>query len=191
MGQPKPTLPFGTTTIIERLIAEIYPVFDEVIVVAAPAADERYVAADLLRDWLGRIHLLRDDSAFAGPVPALIRGLRAARNAIAFVCSCDLPLLRAGVARALCAMVDEYDAVVPDIAGSLQPLCAAYRSEVALKMEALARGQSRLTAIVEHLTIRRVPEADLRRIDPDLRGFLNVNTPADYARALKIAGYEP
>src|SRR5437870_54755 len=126
MGQPKAALRFGATTIIERLIAELNPTFDELIVIAAPSEVEPFAAEELLRDWLPRIRLLRDADAFAGPVPALIRGLRAARNPIVFVCSCDLPLIRAKVARTLCTMAGDFDAVVPGITGKNQPLCAAY-----------------------------------------------------------------
>jgi hypothetical protein len=34
-----------------------------------------------------------------------------------------------------------------------------------------------------------VAEAEIRLVDPDLRSFLNVNTPADYAQALALAGF--
>ena len=192
MGQAKAALRFGPTTIIERLIGELHPAFDELIVVAAPPAVETFDANAVLRDWLPRIRLLRDEDAFAGPVPALIRGLRAAQNPRAFVCSCDLPLIRAKVARALCTMMGDSDAVVPEIAGKSQPLCAAYRRTAADQIERLARaGHSRLTVIVEQLDCRRIGEAELRRIDPDLRSFLNVNTPTDYARAIAAAGFAP
>ncbi len=192
MGQPKATLRFGPATIIERLIAELYPAFEELIVVVAPTGVETFAAETLLCDSLPRIRLLRDQDTFAGPVPALIHGLHAVRNPIAFACSCDLPLMRAEVARALCKLIGDSDAVVPEIAGRGQPLCAAYRKTALDKIERLADGgASRLTAIVERLDCRRVAEAELRRIDPDLRSFLNVNTPADYARALAAAGFNP
>jgi molybdopterin-guanine dinucleotide biosynthesis protein A len=192
MGQPKATLRFGPATIIERLIAELDPAFDELIVIAAPSAVETFAIEGLLRDWLPRIRLLRDLDAFAGPVQALIRGLRAARHPIAFVCSCDLPLIRAEVARALCAMIDQFDGVVPEIDGRSQSLCAAYHKAALDKVERLADGGvSRLGAIVERLDCRCVTEVELRRIDPDLRSFLNVNTPADYAHALATAGLKP
>jgi molybdenum cofactor guanylyltransferase len=193
MGQAKAALSFGATTIIDRLIRELLGQsdevrFDEILVVAAPLAEERFPANELLRPWLGQIRLLRDEAAFAGPVPALIQGLSAARNPIAFACSCDLPSLRASVAHGLCEMIGNFDAAVPMIAGRSQPLCAAYRCNVAKEIEGIARtGESRLSSIVDQLNLRRVREAELRRIDPDLRSFLNLNTREDYERALAIA----
>jgi molybdopterin-guanine dinucleotide biosynthesis protein A len=188
MGRPKPALPFGGSTIIARLINELIEEFAELIVVAAPHAHEPYAVEELIGPWRDRVVLVRDEAQFAGPVPALVRGLRAARHRTVFVCSCDLPLLRAVVAHALCQMLGRYDAAVPVIDGRQQPLCAAYQRSSARLIEALANaGERRLTAVTEQLNSRRIDEAELQAIDPDLRSFLNVNTPADYSRALEFA----
>ena len=40
----------------------------------------------------------------------------------AFVCACDSPFLRADLASSLCGMLEQYDAVVREIAGLDQPL---------------------------------------------------------------------
>jgi molybdopterin-guanine dinucleotide biosynthesis protein A len=118
----------------------------------------------------------------------VIRGLRAAQHPIVFACSCDLPLLRSSVALKLCAMVGEFDAAIPEIAGKSQPLCAAYRPRAADLLEAIAMtGESRLVAITRRLKVRRVAAAELRLVDPELQSFVNVNTPEDYARALALA----
>jgi molybdopterin-guanine dinucleotide biosynthesis protein A len=189
MGRPKAALPFGDSTILDRLIAELLPAFAQLIVVAAPRGSESQTVVEIVARWDAQVTLLHDQEPFAGPVPALIRGLRAARSATAFVCSCDLPLLRAEVASTLCAMIGGFDAVIPTIAGRSQPLCAGYRPDAADLIEALAQaGEARLTALAERLAVRRVAEAEIRLVDPDLRSFLNVNTPADYARARALTG---
>jgi len=48
-----------------------------------------------------------------------------------------------------------------------------------------AEGERRLTALALRLRIRRVSEAEIRPLDPELLSLLNVNTPEDYARALR------
>lgn len=188
MGHQKALLPFGAETIIERLMAKLSPAFGELIVVAAPRGA---LPDDLAGVTAGRdIRLIRDPQAFAGPAPALVRGLCAANYPTAFVCSCDLPLLQPELALALCAMIEGYDAVVPEVAAQGHPLCAAYRAGVARAIAAIAAGgEARLNAIVKQLVTRRATAAELRNVDPDLRSFLNVNTPADYARTLALAGF--
>ncbi len=167
MGQPKATLRFGDAPLLERIINELSREFDQVVVVAAPETQEPFEIRKLLPE-ADEFVIVRDDGAYKGPVEALARGLRAAASDVAFACSCDLPLLRAEVARALCLMLDGDDAVMPEVGGFLQPLHAAYRRRCA---------------------VRRVGEAELRRLDPELRSVFNVNTPADYAQALRLAGF--
>lgn len=186
MGRAKATLPFGASTILERILIELRRRFDDLIVVAAPAAVEPFPVDPIIRK-VPNVILVRDEDSYAGPVAALVRGLAAATHEVAFACSCDLPLLRAELAHALCDMTDGYDAAIPEVGGRLQPLCAAYRRACGGALAAAA-GERRLTAVVTRLNIRIVAEADLRPLDPDLRSFLNVNTPEAYAEALRLAG---
>ncbi len=183
MGRAKATLRFGRTTMLERIVAELGRVFSEIVIAAAPEG------VDAFRPGFAGITVIRDKIAYAGPAGALERGLRAASNDVAFACSCDLPMLKAGVARELCLMIGDHDAVIPEVAGRLQTLHAAYRKRCAESLAAMRQaGEPRLRRILDSIRARIVPEDELRRLDPDLRSFLNVNTPADYERALKLAG---
>jgi molybdenum cofactor guanylyltransferase len=189
MGLPKAALPFGSSTIIQRLIDTLSGAFTEIVIVAAPTRDEPFSIDRILKDRAAGLIIERDDTAFEGPVAAMRRGLARARGEIVFACSCDLPLLRSELAPALCAMLTGEDAVIPQIEGLPQPLCAVYRREptVAALAAMEAAGEHRLTLIAERLNIRPIYEPALRAIDPDLRSFLNVNTADDYTRALRLA----
>jgi molybdenum cofactor guanylyltransferase len=187
MGTPKVALPFGKSTILESLIAELCGSFDELLVVAAPARAEGVSIEYLLRTAPPSVRLLRDRNAYEGPAVALALGLNAAAHDIAFACSCDLPLLRAQVVRALREMLHDYEAVIPCVAGKPQPLCAFYRrSAAALIEKQVASGERRLTQVINFLRAYRPQDQELRQLDPDLRSFLNINTPEDYNRALAI-----
>jgi molybdopterin-guanine dinucleotide biosynthesis protein A len=189
MGLAKAALPFGASTMLEHLINTLSGTFGEVVVVVAPLLDEPF---SIDRSFKQRVNLVveRDDSAFAGPVGALRRGMARARGELVFACSCDLPLLRSDLAKTLCAMVEGYDGVIPMIDGRIQPLCAAYRGERAVAALAAmeADDERRLSAIAGRLNARIIDETILRLIDTDLRSFLNVNTAQDYAQALRFAG---
>lgn len=195
MGLPKAALPFGSSTILERLLDSLGDRFAEVIVVAAPLGDEPFSIERALARRAGRSDVVcpiieRDDQAFEGPVAGLRRGLLRARAEICFACSCDLPLLRPELATLLCARLSAgADAAIPLIAGKLQPLCAAYRRDPAAAALAAmeTEGERRLTLIAERLKVETIDEASLRTLDPDLRSFLNVNSAEDYMRALRLA----
>jgi molybdopterin-guanine dinucleotide biosynthesis protein A len=184
MGQSKASLDFGGIPILTRIIAELRRRFAEIVVVAAPESE------DALPSIPQGVLLLRDETPFQGPTDALRRALEAISSDTAFACSCDLPLLDADVAVTLVEMLDAFDAVMPEIGGRLQPLHAVYHKRCARALAAMgARGESRLTAIGEEIILRRVGEHKLREFDPELRSFVNINTPDEYQHALRIAGF--
>jgi molybdenum cofactor guanylyltransferase len=187
MGRPKAALMFGNSTILERLIGELGRDCDDILIMAAPAQSEGFPIESLLRTAPRPVHLLRDQTTYQGAAVALAQGLAAAANDVAFACSCDLPLLRVEIVRALYEMLNGYEAVIPEIGGKPQPLCAVYRRDVAKVIETqLASGERRLTRITAGLRAHRPGELQLRKIDPDLSSFMNVNTPEDYNRALAL-----
>ena len=185
MGSDKASLRFADTTILERIVSQLARHSDDLIVVTGPLT-ESSPARPLIKPS-SAVTVIHDEAPYQGPVSALERGLAQARRAIVFACSCDLPLLSGAVAHALCAMLDGFDAAIPEVGGQLQPLHAAYRCAAAgAALRAMeAEGERRLTALALRLHVRRVGEAELRPRDPELLSLLNVNTPADYARALR------
>jgi molybdopterin-guanine dinucleotide biosynthesis protein A len=186
MGRPKPALRLGEATIIERIAAEVRRACDEVVIVAATRT--------LDQPWLPRAaKVIFDDRPFAGPVAALERGLAAASGGACFVCGCDQPFLRAPVVSALREMMAGHEAAIATIGGHPQVLCAAYRRTAARRAIArmVAEGEARLTRIVALLEVRWVAEKELLPYDPELSSFWNLNTPADYQRAMaRMSGGE-
>jgi molybdenum cofactor guanylyltransferase len=53
MGMPKAALPFGDSTILERLIDTLTPGFEEIVVVAAPLSDEPFSLDRILQHRAG------------------------------------------------------------------------------------------------------------------------------------------
>ncbi len=141
MGQPKAALDFGGIPLLTRIVIELKWWFDEIVIVAAPESIGRP------RIEISGLKIIHDEAAFAGPLDALRRGLNALDHDVAFACSCDLPLLNSDVAADLVAMLDDFDAVIPEVGGKLQPLHAVYRKLCANSIAALeASGEKRLTA---------------------------------------------
>jgi molybdopterin-guanine dinucleotide biosynthesis protein A len=186
MGQPKLSLDFGGVPLLTRIVLQLKQRFDEIVIVAAP---ESLTAPSF---EIAAVRVVHDDTAFGGPLEALRRGLVALEHDVGFACSCDLPLLNAYVADALVGMIEDFDAVIPEVGGKLQPLHAVYRKRCASAIGSLAAtGEKRLTANANAVNARRITENELRAIDPELRSFFNVNTPDDYTRALQLAGIPP
>ena len=186
MGRPKALLEVRGVRILDRLIDELVPSFDEVIVSAAPREAETFDIEGLLKKKPQAAVLRRDHDAFRGPAAALVAALQAAQHPYVFVCSCDLPFLQRSIAQALTEQLDDFDAVIPVVGGRLQPLCAAYRTGCAEVLAPALSKYRRLVDLVEQLRVRRVEEQFLQQFDPELRSFIDVDTPEDYQRALRL-----
>jgi len=78
----------------------------------------------------------------------------------------------------------EWDVVVPEIEGRLEPLCAVYADTAIPALQAFLEsgGRALQRALQTEVRTRRIPEAELRRYDPSLLTFTNLNTPDDLER---------
>ena len=106
---------------------------------------------------------------------------------------CDQPFLAPRLLAALFAQVRDRDAAVPRWPnGMIEPLTAAYRKAAMVRAagRALAAGERSNHAMLDRMrNVRFVTTATLRHFDPTLRSFVNVNTPADLARARRMGGH--
>jgi molybdopterin-guanine dinucleotide biosynthesis protein A len=178
MGRPKALLPFGAETLIERVVRRLEPIASEVVVVSGP---------HLVLPALRNARVIEDEKPLQGPVAGILYGLRAARTDLGFVCGCDHPFLEPAVVRLLIERSAAARGAVAVFGGIPQPLVGAYRQSVAeIAASMLAAGERRAAALVRQGGLVEVPEEDLLRIDPYGRGFLDVDTPEAYKRALEL-----
>jgi molybdopterin-guanine dinucleotide biosynthesis protein A len=175
MGRDKAALPAGDGTLIEHLARRLAPVVDETIVAggSGPAT-------------LPGARTVDDRYPGGGPLAGMHAGLRAARYARVWVVGCDLPDADPGLASLLCGLAGDYEAVVPLIDSEPQGVCAVYDRELASRIEGLlAGGERRVKMLLAASKVRYVTPEELRAVDPELRSFRNINTPADYEAWLK------
>jgi molybdenum cofactor guanylyltransferase len=176
MGTSKALLLFDGEPLIVHVVATLQRLFAEVVVVAAPEQDLPSMP----------VRLVPDEVAYQGPVGGIYYGLTAAGSDAAFVTSCDSVFLNIDLIAHLLHQLPGHDVVVPHWQGRFQPLHAVYRRSVSpLLAEQLARGQLRPVHLFDKVRLRRVDEDEIRRFDPEGSSFYNMNTPEDYAEALK------
>ena len=176
MGTSKALLLFDDEPLIVHVVATLQRLFADVVVVAAPEQDLPSMP----------VRLVSDEVAYQGPVGGIYYGLMATGSDAAFVTSCDSVFLNIDLIAHLLDQLPEHDVVVPHWQGRFQPLHAVYRRSVSpLLAEQLARGQLRPVYLFDKVRLRRVDEDEIRRFDPEGSSFYNMNTPEDYAEALK------
>lgn len=183
MGAEKASVMLCGRPLIEHVIERISDVVDEVIVVLRDDAQARR-----LEGVISCCRVAIDRAHGVGPLAGLQAGMDAARGRYAFAAGCDMPFLNTDIIDGLFSLADGHDGAVPLLNGLPERLHAVYlarRLEEACR-DAIARGESRISAPLSGLDIRFVDAGVFRAVDPGLLSFFNVNTPDDLRSAENI-----
>ena len=183
MGTSKALLPFGPETMLQRVVRLLGIVVSPIVAVAAPGQSLPELPADVI--------VTRDEREGRGPLEGLRAGLKAlpATVEIAYVTSCDVPLLVPGFVRQMISLLSDHDIAVMEIDGFPHPLSAVYRRSTLPHVEALlAHDRLRPVFLFDAVRTRRVQPAEVVAADPELRTLRNLNTREEYLEALAIAG---
>ena len=183
MGSPKALLPFGGETMLQRVVRLLNAVVSPVVVVAAREQS--------LPDLPVDVTVTRDEQEGRGPLEGLRAGLKALPETVemAYVTSCDVPLLVPAFAQRMIALVGDHDIAVMEIDGFPHPLSAVYRRSTLPHIESLlAQDRLRPVFLFEAVKTRRVRPEEMVSVDPQLLTLRNLNTREEYEEALASAG---
>src|SRR5688572_17109054 len=179
MGTSKALLPFGSETMLQRVVRVLGGVVSPLVVVAASDQELPELPASVI--------VTRDERPERGPLEGLRAGLKALPEDVdrAYVTSCDVPLLVPGFVSQMLEHSRHHDIAVMEIDGFPHPLSAVYRRSVLPHVEGLlAQDRLRPVFLFDAVRTRRVRPEEMTP-DPELRTLRNLNTPADYQQALR------
>ncbi len=168
-GREKFFFRYQGKTFIERLTDSLRPVTDEIILVAKnPEQCRRF-------DSLRNVRCIADIRQGIGPIGGLHAGVMSARGELLFVSACDMPCLETAVVSYLFETIGSAEAAIPCWSTEmLEPLHAVYRRDALLRYLESHESYS-LRPMIRSLQTRYVPVDELRRFDPPLRTFTNIN----------------
>ena len=179
MGSSKAMLPFGSETMLQRVVRLLGGVVSPLIVVAA--------AGQELPPMEPSVIVTRDEREGRGPLEGLRAGLKALPETIeaAYVTSCDVPLLVPAFVERMILLLGDHEISVMEIDGFAHPLSAVYRRRTLPHIEALlSADRLRPVFLFEAVKTRRVQPSEMAAVDPRLLTLRNLNTPQDYEEAL-------
>lgn len=183
MGQDKASLLLGERTLLQSVIATMQPLFAEVIISVRQPRPEIALPQ------------VCDNPLHAGPLAGLVAGLERATTPWVFAVACDMPFITPAVIEYLARQRADRQAVVPIVQGYPQPLAAFYAAScLAVARDCLnGSGKHSLRALLKHLQVRYVNEAEMLEADPDpsttfktkgLANFFDLDTPQDVLLAI-------
>jgi molybdopterin-guanine dinucleotide biosynthesis protein A len=186
LGRNKALEPFQGEPLIRRVIARMRQVGESLIVVVNDP--ERAAELDLPEDVATAV----DRYPGMGSLGGILTGLVTAPTEWSTFCACDMPFLNPQLYQLLLSLRDGYDAVVPVVDGRPEPTHAVYsRACVEPIRERIIAKDLKISSFFGEVRVCLVPEEQIRRSDPELLSFFNVNTQEDLTTALSIAARTP
>ena len=119
------------------------------------------------------------------PIRSSLTGIHAglfyASRPYIFVSACDAPFLKPELVHLMISQARPgTDAVMPETHKGLEPLCAVYSKSCLKTIEShILQEKLKIQWVFQKSRISRISEARVRKADPDLISFININTPED------------
>lgn len=162
----------------------IQHVIDRVAVLAVPII---LIANDLTRYQTLGLPVFSDTLADKGSLGGIYTALCSSQTEAVLCVACDMPFLNPALLYYLMTLFQGFDAVVPQIADRPQGLHAIYHKTCLPTMrDALEQDRLKVGDYLRQRHVHYVGEYDLRRHDPELKSFTNVNTSEDLQYAETI-----
>lgn len=175
MGTDKAHVKLAGSSLLERVLKVVTPLFDDVMV-SRHDHDGEIEGARVIEDQLdGR-----------GPVVGLCSALQQARHDYVFVTACDMPFIAPELISYLASLHSEFDIVVPVRDNRAEPLCAIYsRSCLEELTERVNGGQRGLISYISEtaLNVHYVDAEQMQKHDPALQSFVDIDCAQTLAEA--------
>ena len=176
-GAPKALMELGGRRLIERVVGVVREVVDDLLIVTNTPDLYRFLDVPMVPD------VFVDHGSLGG----IYSGLAAAPGDAAFTVACDMPFLRAAVARLVVERAGEADVVIPRAADQLQTMHAVYGRGCLPHMQARLRaGRLKIVGFFDDVRVLEVSEAEVARHGDPALVFMNLNTPEELERARAI-----
>lgn len=178
MGVDKASLVIGQKMMIEHVVYRLKGIFSQVMV----------VTKDHSFGNLG-VRICKDLIHGSGALVGIYSALKEATTQHCFVVACDMPYLEPALVKWMVKSCGDFDAFVPKIGSSIEPLFAVY-SKGCLEHIArrLAAGDYRVRGFFQDVNTGYASEKDIRKIDPELRSFTNINTRSQLQSVIESNG---
>ncbi|MEA2191241.1 MAG: molybdenum cofactor guanylyltransferase, partial [Solirubrobacteraceae bacterium] len=186
MGTSKAALEWHGSTLLRRAVGLVARAVDGPLVVVRARGQE---LADLPED----VELVEDAREGRGPLQAIAAGLAQVgeRAGVVYVSGVDAPLLHPAFVRCVLRSLRAEDEIaVPRARGFAQPLAAAYRTTICVRLsELIAHDRLATRALLDGARVRELDaaallaDAALAAADPQLDSLLNLNAPEEYGAA--------
>ncbi len=184
-GRDKGGLLIAGRTILERQIAELSEIADDILIVGSRHNPEGPPKGG------HSVRIIPDRVAGCGPLGGLDAALAAAGSGVLIVVACDMPFVTARFLEHLRSLAADADAVVPRTERGYHPVCAAYTQACRPAVEqALAEHRLSMNELLKRIHVRVVEAGEIDAFGSRAHLLANVNTPAELDQLAALSSHQ-
>ncbi len=178
-GRNKALVELGHKPLISYVVDACQAVVDSIIVAISGDDDtEAYVAA-----LPTNVELVKDAGRYRNPLNGMASGMEKLDATYSVVLACDTPFIRSEVLKFLFEKVSGFNVAIPRWPnGYIEPLHAVYKIEAVREaLPCIMKDRNaRISSLINELdSVRYVRTDEIKRFDPHLTCFLNINSLQD------------
>jgi len=156
--------------LIECVVEQMQSLFPRILISTNSPEEYEYLNLQTTKDIFKE----------AGPLGGIHACLSIIEDPYAFFVACDMPFLNPALIQGITAHRKNFDIVVPRMKGKPEPLHACYsRTCLAALKKIIRKKEFKIIRFYEMVRVYYMEEEEIRRFDPDLSSFRNINTQED------------
>jgi len=168
IGEDKAFLEIDNKPLIELVVERLKAVFNKIIIVTNDPVKFQFLGIKVVKDVVFN----------KGPLGGIYTGLLISETKYNFICACDMPFLSSHLLKFMSSEVEGNDVVVPIVGNFAEPLHSIYSKNCLMPIKRhLENGELRVRDFFPEVKCKYIPENLIRKYDPHLQSFFNLNTP--------------
>jgi molybdopterin-guanine dinucleotide biosynthesis protein A len=172
MGTDKGLLLFKGKAMIQHVIEQMQPVFDNLVIVSNNPEYEKF-GLEVIPDLIKNI----------GPAGGIYTALKHSETKLNFLVSCDMPFVTKGAIDFVFKNRNESQIVLLENQGKLEPLFGIYAKDCeAVWWQLIQQNTIKLQEMVSHFELNIIPVENKEIFEETF--FKNINTKEDFDNAL-------
>lgn len=181
LGREKALERLNNKTLIERTVECLTPVCKTILVVTS---QEQF---SVVASAVEKVVVIADFFPGGGPLGGIYTGLASVDSFYSIVVGCDMPFLNSGLLNYMVDLAPDFDAVVPEVNGMLEPLHAVYSKDCLSPIKGLLnQNKLGISQVFNLVKVRFVGKDEIAEFDKEYLSFFNINTQDDLIRAREL-----
>ena len=169
-GQNKALVNINGIPLIKRVLRVMETLFSSTILITNTPDTYSFLNLPMFEDRIKGL----------GPLGGIFTGLNVISEKAGFFVACDMPFLNPDLIRYLVTARQGFDVVVPTFSGKFEALHALYTQNCLPEIEQMIHaGVYQTIQLYQSVAVRYVEENEIRRFDPELKSFSNINKPEE------------